>query len=370
MAILRILCLAFCAAHAAAQSAAFLSGPDPAALRVCVVDTVSGAVREVGAGQSDGPPVPSPDGAWIAYASHDGERRVIRLVKPDGSGARVLRHQGDWNEDPRWAHTGARLVYTSGRRPEEKRVAVYALASDAETYWGGDTGLGLMKPVFLPERTLGNILGAALTLNLGDFDIRSAQAEVLGGGMILAIQAAAAEGRMTTQVALVTKSQVLPPVLDTILPHKGVYEEWDAKASPDGRTISFESDDGGDRELYLLSFQKGVYNLTNHYEADWNGVWEPESDYLLFESFRGGRRGVYKVYADTVRVTAIAASRDADNWAPAPSPWGDSVLFVSNRGGTPDIWIAGADGADPRTLVQSPGLELAPAWIGRPEEDE
>jgi Tol biopolymer transport system component len=329
-------------------------------LRVTVVDTATGAVHPIGAGQSDGPPVPSPDGAWIAYTSRDGDRRVVRLVHPDGSGERIVPHAANWHDDPSWSPNGRWLAYSSGRDFAEKRVAVYTLANGEEATWGGEEGLGLMRPVFLSDVTKTYIVASAMQMGVEDKSL-------LGGmrldSMVIAVRAVKRGEGMTTDVSLVTASRVLPPLFDAIMPHEGAYEEWAVQPSPDGKLIAFESNDGGDRELFLLSFKKGVYDLSNHYEADWNPVWGADSRYLFFESFRNGRRGVYRVYADTVRVTPVAVSENADNWAPAASPDGEQVAFVSDREGTPDLYIAASDGTDPRALVSSPGLELAPVWI-------
>lgn len=365
--------IAFGALAVPGQTAALslLTGAAPDALHLTVYETASGKSRVLDTYAADGPPVPSPDGAWIAYPVRDGDRRVIRLIRPDGSEGHTVPHGGTWHDDPVWSPDGKRLAYTVNASFGEKRVAVYSLSRDDEALWGGDEGLGLMNPAFLPLRTIASIAGAfqspdvasKLKKSWPEFDIAAITGEVTGGGMIIAARAVRHGDRMSTDVALVTAKRVLPPVLDSILPHKGMYEEWGALPSPDGKTIVFESNDGGDRELYLLSFKKSVYNLTNHYEADWNPVWEPDSRYILFESFREGRRGIYQVLADTVRVSPIAVTSDGDNWAPACSPDGGQVAFVSNRTGVPALWFADADGANARLVDTGAAIALAPAWI-------
>jgi len=94
-------------------------------------------------------------------------------------------------------------------------------------------------------------------------------------------------------------------------------------------------------------------------------VWSPDGRWLAFESFRGGRRGVYCAYRDTVRVSAMAVEEDSDCWHPAWSPDGKSFAFVSNRTGDAEIYIADFRSRKTRRLTQHPGLDAAPAW--RPE---
>ena len=60
-----------------------------------------------------------------------------------------------------------------------------------------------------------------------------------------------------------------------------------------------------------------------------------------------------------------------DDAAPVLSPVGDEVLFVSNRSGTPRLWIMDADGANQRLFATgSAGFvpEASPAW--RPAGDQ
>ena len=139
--------------------------------------------------------------------------------------------------------------------------------------------------------------------------------------------------------------------------------EWGAKPSPRrGRGIAFETNDGGDRELYLLTFTKGALNLSNHRAADWNPVWAPDDKSLAFESFRSGRRGIYRVYPDTTRVMEVAVSEEGDSWNPAWSPDGEWIVFVSDRAGDLELYICDGRGKKIQRLTHRPGVDDAPAW--------
>ena len=88
---------------------------------------------------------------------------------------------------------------------------------------------------------------------------------------------------------------------------------------------------------------------------------------IVFESFRGGRRGVYAVDPDTRRVFPIAAAHDSDNWAPSWSPDGQWIAFVSNRTGDPEIFITDMHGTV-RRITNHVGPDFMPVW--NPEATE
>lgn len=54
-------------------------------------------------------------------------------------------------------------------------------------------------------------------------------------------------------------------------------------------------------------------------------------------------------------------SEAIDDW-PAPSPDGARLAFASSRDGDFEIYVAAADGANPRRLTASRGLDIRPAW--------
>ena len=143
------------------------------------------------------------------------------------------------------------------------------------------------------------------------------------------------------------------------------YEEWNVTPNIKADRIAFESNDGGDREIYIIG-KKGLTNITNHRAADWNPVWSPRSRLIAFESFRGGRRGIYRVFPETARVEEVAANAAYDCWAPTWSPDEEQIAYVSDQSGDPEIYICSAGGGNARPLTAHPGIDYAPAWQPRP----
>jgi TolB protein len=159
--------------------------------------------------------------------------------------------------------------------------------------------------------------------------------------------------------ALVTASEALPLLYLAKVPSER-SAEWNLQPDIKGRQIAFESDMGGDREIYVLG-KRGVVNVTNHPAADWTPRWSPDGKYLAFESFRNGRRGVYLSLVETARITPVAVSESWDCWSPDWSPDGKWIAFVSNREGKPSIHVCQPEDGDSE-LVPTASWALAPAW--------
>jgi len=176
--------------------------------------------------------------------------------------------------------------------------------------------------------------------------------------LLLSVGLTGPKGKYSTDLSLVT------PTASARLLAQNNYIEWAAEPSPDGRNIVFESNDGGDREVFVAS-GGAVADVSNHRAADWNPAWSPDGEWIAFESFRDGRRGVYRVHAGTARVSPVAADAISDNSWPSWSPDGKWIAFVSNRTGHPEIFAASPTGDDVQQITNHPGLDLAPAW--RPE---
>lgn len=74
--------------------------------------------------------------------------------------------------------------------------------------------------------------------------------------------------------------------------------------------------------------------------------------------------GDHEIY--TVRLPGPTVRKLTDNSADdihaVWSPQGDRIAFISMRGGSADLFVMGADGADQRVLYAGPGLEAEPRW--------
>ena len=364
--------------HAApAGILAYVSGTEQQDQQIHLLDLGTGESRAVGAGSHDNAPAWSPDGTRIAYHSKTDDGLVIRVVTADGSEDQVLAHETGWNHDPQWSSDGCGravcetgicgryLLYTSASGDGlASRAMVHDTQTGTETAWAGGRE-GMMRPVWLPTLALTTALRADQMLFPG-VDTRMLLQELEATGGLLAIGITENTGARSTEVFLVTAPQAAPLLLwlPTMRQQSLRYEEWNIIPDRRGRRLAYESNDGGNREIYVLH-RRGFTNVSNHRAADWNPAWSPDGNWLAFQSFREGRSGIYRVFPDTALVQEIDASPEYNAWAPVWSPDSKWVAYVSDASGDPELYVARAQGEDRRRLTRHPGIDDAPAW--RPE---
>ena len=338
-------------------------GPEGAA-QVCIYDFGTGEVTPVGPGMDDGAPVWAPDGSQLAFESdtESGGRGVV-LATPDGTLKRI-RHYYERNVSPAWSNDSARIAFSAMDPGEKSYMVVYDLAADREAVWGGDAR-GLMQPAWLAGRALETFVGAAEDYGWREGVAGTLLREASRQGALVATGFVPAEGGLGTSLFVVSQNAAIE-VPTIVLASQGDYDEWKPATHPREGRIAFESNDGGDREIFVLSFRTGTFDLSNHRAADWNPVWTPDPGWLAFESFRTGRRGLFRGNVESVRVEPIVASESYDNWGISYAPNGGAFAFISNRDGEPALYVQSGYGDSPQRIdaVGSPVGE--PAWRPRP----
>lgn len=365
---------------------------------VCIA-TTTGETRQVGPGKRDGAPQWSHDGEWLAFESQSSEGRGLYVVRADASEGRTVG-TGAWCTTPAWSTDGARLIYGSATAAGVPgQIHVLDLNSGEDQIWGGG-GAGIVQPAWMPFSELMQALDPGKPLHVEGMDLPrflsearmelSQVLEQVSPEAILAIRLLPDLGgdrpTVRTEIVLVSKSEILPllniadperaarrAILGCIVPNWRKYRF--SKNAPDARAfgpyamddpgettrIAFESNEAGDREIMILG-RRGIANVSNHRAADWNPVWSPDGDNLAFESFRGGTRGIYKVFTDTAYVTPVAVDPGANCWSPTWSPDGEQIAFVSDRDGQAEIYITAQQQDKWTVLTSAGGPKAAPAW--------
>ena len=273
---------------------AFVSGTTQDTQRVCVLDAATGTLTPVGPGRYDADPTWSPDGQWLAFSTAVDKGVAIAVARADGSDLRILLHAKAWNRYPRWDPRSKALAYVSfsGETTDPNRTCtVCDLASGAETTWGGELKT-VLRPVWMPNVLLLRALAPETGLMWGKEQVTAPELlERLAASGALVTPAAVGEpGKMTTDIFFLDPSTA-SPLFQAALPNQGAYSEWCIEPSPNGAAVAMESNDGGDREIFVFS-KRGMADVSNHRAADWNPVWSPDNQWLAFESLRTGRRGV------------------------------------------------------------------------------
>lgn len=137
--------------------------------------------------------------------------------------------------------------------------------------------------------------------------------------------------------------------------------------SPAGDAILYTSYRYKDRPLlYLSSRGRGrpgrlLSNLRGNF-AEYRGVYAPDGASLaVVLSADGNASEVYRVRPDGSNLVSLSKNRAIDV-APAWSPDGRRLAFVSDRTGAPQIYLMNADGSNQRRLSFQGSYNAHPAW--------
>src|SRR5207247_457 len=96
-----------------------------------------------------------------------------------------------------------------------------------------------------------------------------------------------------------------------------------------------------------------VTRLTSDPQLDGHPVFAPDGQAILFQSQRaGGKLQVFSMNADGTGVKQL--TQDSVSLAPAISPDGRTIAYVSLRNKNYDIWLMNRDGSNQRQFTRSP----------------
>ncbi len=171
----------------------------------------------------------------------------------------------------------------------------------------------------------------------------------------------------------------------------GPWDDIHPATSPDGKRLAFASDRGGFWDLYLLDLADGkVTRLTDTPEYEGSPSWSPDGQWLVYERYTATRlaRDADDLVTPAAPLTVTVSNLEifiqpvqdltaggeeairltentAADYAPAWSPGGRQIAFVSDRSGDPEIWLADLDRIEDRfrNLSRAPGAQdSTPAW--------
>lgn len=142
-----------------------------------------------------------------------------------------------------------------------------------------------------------------------------------------------------------------------------VFPSW----SPDGASIVYTSYRHQDRPLLFLSTRgrgrpgRLLRRLGGDF-GEYRGVFAPDGDSLaVVMSAQDHASEVYRVSPDGRNLRPLSRSRAIDV-APAWSPDGERLAFVSDRSGAPQIYLMDADGSNQSRLTFQGAYNTHPAW--------
>ncbi len=129
--------------------------------------------------------------------------------------------------------------------------------------------------------------------------------------------------------------------------------------SPAGNQMAFDSNRDGNSEIYVMNVDGTAQTrLTENPARDYNPVWSPDGSRLAFLSDRDGTVEIYVVQPDGAGLIRLISNL-TEECCPMWSPLGDVIAFMSNQGGW-GLYRMGVDGLNEAKLAMASAI--APAW--------
>jgi Tol biopolymer transport system component len=232
----------------------------------------------------------SPDGRKIAFESTDASDLDVFAMSATGRGIHNLTFAQGFSGNPAWSPDGKKILFQTRRLGPDFGFDIYAMNANGTGQRPLITGPGdQVAPSSSPD---GTRIAYASGLHLGEGET----------GATSSIWGAAADGtdaHRLTNADAVTNDPV-----------------W----SPNGAKIAFESNRGGDYEVYVMNADgSNVRDLTNHPALDASPAWSPDGTKIAFVSDRSakGHREIYVMNENGSHVVRVTHS-PAHVWSTQP----------------------------------------------------
>ncbi|MBI3962627.1 MAG: PD40 domain-containing protein [Deinococcus sp.] len=147
-------------------------------------------------------------------------------------------------------------------------------------------------------------------------------------------------------------------------PDNQVTEESWAAWSPDGETLLFESNRGGNFNLWLKTGDQEPRQITDHPGYDGRGTWSPDGQRIAFLSDRSGNIGIWILEIESGNVTPLVVDWPGLSVTPCAPSWSPQhrIAFEAIRNNNLDIFTVAEDGSDLERLTDSPGSDGYPEY--------
>jgi Tol biopolymer transport system component/predicted Ser/Thr protein kinase len=121
--------------------------------------------------------------------------------------------------------------------------------------------------------------------------------------------------------------------------------------SPDGKTVAFNSDRGGDMNIWLFTLaDSNARQLTTGHGGDFQPNWSPDAKRIAFFSSRSGSPNIWELEVASGALRRLTSNAGM-SVNPFFSPDGTLIAYQSDHSGRLEVWVMNADGSGPRRLT-------------------
>ena len=133
--------------------------------------------------------------------------------------------------------------------------------------------------------------------------------------------------------------------------------------SPDQNIIGYVRSERGQTTVWVWDRAANTHKqlTTEGFESTPRSPFSPDGRSLLYVSMRSGTADVWKVDVASGERTQLTRDIGADG-LPKWSPDGSRILFESDRGGQPDIWVLSTGESDVQRVTDDALDEVDPTW--------
>jgi TolB protein len=141
--------------------------------------------------------------------------------------------------------------------------------------------------------------------------------------------------------------------------------------SPGGAEVAFTSYLRNNPDLWIVSAGGGRARRVSKYPGlNTGAVWSPDGRGIVLTLSHEGNSELYRISADDGRVLARLTNNGAIDSSPTISPDGSQIAFVSNRQGSPQIFIMPASGGAAKRVTFQGRYNQTPRWSPRPDKPQ
>jgi len=274
-----------------------------------------------------GGPVWSPDGKWLAFGGHQGDKSGLFVVRPDGSGVTFLAETKGSNSP--LPGTGNDFTWS----PDSKQIAFISATPDPRAALAGGDPMVITRYLYKPDA------GEGMTRFNDNQRLH-----------IFLVDLASKQIKQLTQ---------------------GEFDEHSIDWCPDGKKILFGSnrepnqDEFFNYDLFTLNVADGsMQRLTATESNEYDAAWSPDGKQI---AFRGTRRGltdrettmedthVWVMNADGSNRREIGAVIDNRQGVPHWSPDGSALYFTAQERGNNVLMRVPAKGGAAQYVVNERG---------------